>query len=75
MPDGGTVVAGDVVLVAQDDGDGLVVDTLIGQKNALALGALRSATSVDKVDRSAQNLLGGAGEDAVGVHVRFGLAT
>ena len=75
VTDGGAVVAGDVVLVAQDDGDGLVVDALVGQKHRLALGAGCTLAAVHEVDGAAVDLLGRAGQYAVGVDLALGLAT
>ena len=61
VADGGAVVAGDVVLVAQDDGAGLVGDALVGQEHRLALGANGTFATVHEVDGTAVDLLGRAG--------------
>ncbi len=53
VTDGGAVVAGDVVLVAEDDGNGLVVDALVDQKHGLALGADGALAAVHEVDGAA----------------------
>ena len=74
MTDGGAVVAGDVVLVAEDDGDGLVVDALVGQEHRLALGAGCALAAVYEVDGAAVDLLGRASQHAVGVDLALGLA-
>ena len=57
--DGGAVVAGDVVLVAQDDGHGLVDYVVAQDEHALGLVALGAAGAVDEVDGGAQGLAGG----------------
>ena len=67
------MVAGHVVLVAQDDGDGLVVRALVHQEHGLALGALGALAAAHQVDGAAQDLLRLAHERAVGVDVAAGL--
>ena len=53
----GTPLTGDVVLVAENDGNGLVVDALVGQKHRLALGAGCTLAAVHEVDGAAVDLL------------------
>ena len=74
VTDGGAVVAGDVVLVAEDDGNGLVVDALVGQQHGFALGAGCALAAVHEVDGAAVDLLGRTGQHAVGVDLALGLA-
>jgi len=62
--DGGTMVAGHVVLVAEDDGHGLVDHVVTDHEHALGLAALGAAPTVHEVDRGAQALPGGAVEHA-----------
>ena len=69
------MVAGDVVLVAENDGNGLVVDALVGQKHRLALGAGCALAAVHEVDGATVDLLGRASQHAVGVDLALGLAT
>ena len=75
MADGGAVVASDVVLVAEDDGDGFVVDALVGEQHGLALGAGCALAAVHEVDGAAVDLLGRASQHAVGVDLALGLTT
>ena len=74
MADGSAVVAGNVVLVAEDDGNGLVVDALVGQEHRFALGAGCTFAAVHEVDGAAVDLLGRASQHAVGVDFALGLA-
>ena len=74
VADGSAVVAGNVVLVAEDDGNGLVVDALVGQEHRLALGAGCTFAAVHEVDGAAVDLLGRASQHAVGVDFALGLA-
>ena len=61
-------------LVAEDDGNGLVVDALVGQQHGFALGAGCALAAVHEVDGAAVDLLGRTGQHAVGVDLALGLA-
>ncbi len=62
--DGGAVVAGHVVLVAEDDGHGLVHDVVAEHEHVLGLVALGASRAVHEVDGGAQGLLGRVVEGA-----------
>lgn len=61
--------------VTENDGNGLVVDALVGQKHRLALGTGCTLAAVHEVDGAAVDLFGRAGQHAVGVDFALGLAT
>ena len=65
MADCGAMVALHVILVAQDDGHGLVAHGLVCQQNGLALVAHGTLAAVDEVDGAAQCLARGVVQHAV----------
>ena len=72
MADGGAVVAGHVVLVAEDDGHGAVRHALVGKQHRLLLGADGTLAAVHELDGAAQRLLRFARQHAVRVEVAHG---
>ena len=62
------MVARDVVLVAQDDGQRLVAHAVTGKQHALVLAALGALAAAHEVDRVAQRLEGVVGQNAGEAH-------
>lgn len=69
VADGCPMVAHDVVLVAEDVGDGLVAHALVDEQHVVDLVAHGTLGTANEVDGAAQRLLAGAGKHAVGVEV------